>query len=580
MTYTPLSPSQKEKYEKAKAAGKVAKATAGPKLTEEVKNTILPGVSAAAMAGLQKVEEEKEQAQEEAAATAEIPQKPAGTTAEETPATEEEPVKPATEIPHIDTEKLQERLSRSFQEILSGFNRTKAVDAFEALGRAAGAEVPQEPEAQEENMEEYHVQDLEPEAVNEGIISADSGVAGVSRTEMDELEMMEKPKVEKPEDKEIISVQEVDLDALFAETSSSLAKEAGEDAAEKAEEEPAVEKVTAEEIIGEPEEVVAEETVDTAGDVLEERVEGAVETVTEEEPAETLTDAADEAMAAFEASLSGLSLDFAEETSSDAPETETSAESTEEPETEEDITGSEAAPVIEMEYPEETEETEPEIEDLDATRVIPDVTKQDAWHATPGDTQEFNLEEELKAALSGMDGLREQEEAERSASLDPEPETASEEEIAFEEKTESMTEENTTEESVVEEGSETEAEEPEGDHIDKMLEEAEIQPDISEMTLERETPEEKRQRILNNTRPERLTAEQKQLFSYFAKVPGMDDQILDAIHGAYEYASEKTSHRGNIAIMGSHGTGKTRLSEGLVKAICKELGLKAVRYRL
>lgn len=576
MTYTPLSPSQKEKYER-----KVTKATAGPKLTEEVKNTILPGVSAAAMASLQKVEEEKEQkeqAQEEAAATAEISQESAGTTVEETPATEEEPVKPETEIPHIDTEKLQERLSRSFQEILSGFNRTKAVDAFEALGRAAGAEVPQEPEAQEENMEDYHVQDLEPEAVNEGIISADSGVAGVSRTEMDELEMMEKPKVEKPEDKEIISVQEVDLDALFAETSSSLAKEAGEDAAEKAEEEPAVEKVTAEEIIGEPEEVVAEETVDTAGDVLEERVEGAVETVTEEEPAETLTDAADEAMAAFEASLSGLSLDFAEETSSDAPETETSAESTEEPETEEDITGSEAAPVIEMEYPEETEETEPEIEDLDATRVIPDVTKQDAWHATPGDTQEFNLEEELKAALSGMDGLREQEEAERSASLDPEPETASEEEIAFEEKTEPMTEENTTEESVVEEGSETEAEEPEGDHIDKMLEEAEIQPDISEMTLERETPEEKRQRILNNTRPERLTAEQKQLFSYFAKVPGMDDQILDAIHGAYEYASEKTSHRGNIAIMGSHGTGKTRLSEGLVKATCKELGLKAVKY--
>lgn len=578
MTYTPLSPSQKEKYEKAKAEGKVAKATAGPKLTEEVKNTILPGVSAAAMAGLQKVEEEKEQAQEEAAATAEIPQEPARTTAEETPATEEEPVKPATEIPHIDTEKLQERLSRSFQEILSGFNRTKAVDAFEALGRAAGAEVPQEPEAQEENMEDYHVQDLEPEAVNEGIISADSGVAGVSRTEMDELEMMEKPKVEKPEDKEIISVQEVDLDALFAETSSSLAKEAGEDAAEKAEEEPAVEKVTAEEIIGEPEEVVAEETVDTAGDVLEERVEGAVETVTEEEPAETLTDAADEAMAAFEASLSGLSLDFAEETSSDAPETETSAESTEEPETEEDITGSEAAPVIEMEYPEETEETEPEIEDLDATRVIPDVTKQDAWHATPGDTQEFNLEEELKAALSGMDEFREQEEAERSASLDPEPETASEEEIAFEEKTEPITEENTTEESVVTEASEAGAEKPEGDHIDKMLEEAEMQPDISEMTLERETPEEKRQRILNNTRPERLTAEQKQLFSYFAKVPGMDEQILDAIHGAYEHASEKTSHRGNIAIMGSHGTGKTRLSEGLVKAICKELGLKAVKY--
>ena len=65
------------------------------------------------------------------------------------------------------------------------------------------------------------------------------------------------------------------------------------------------------------------------------------------------------------------------------------------------------------------------------------------------------------------------------------------------------------------------------------------------------------------------TAEQKQLFSYFAKVPGMDDQILDAIHGAYEYASEKTSHRGNIAIMGSHGTGKTRLAKEVAKEFAK-----------
>mgnify|MGYP000102108948 CR=1 FL=1 len=45
---------------------------------------------------------------------------------------------------------------------------------------------------------------------------------------MDELEMIEKPKVEKPEDKEIVSVQEVDLDALFAETSSSWQKKRAE----------------------------------------------------------------------------------------------------------------------------------------------------------------------------------------------------------------------------------------------------------------------------------------------------------------------------------------------------------------
>ena len=30
------------------------------------------------------------------------------------------------------------------------------------------------------------------------------------------------------------------------------------------------------------------------------------------------------------------------------------------------------------------------------------MTKQDAWHATPGDTQEFNLEEELKSCSEAV----------------------------------------------------------------------------------------------------------------------------------------------------------------------------------
>lgn len=117
---------------------------------------------------------------------------------------------------------------------------------------------------------------------------------------MDELEMIEKPKVEKPEDKEIVSVQEVDLDALFAETSSSLAKEAGgEVPAEESAEEPTVEEVTTEEIIGEPEDVVAEETVDASGAVLEEETVAEPEDVIIEEPEveETeseLTDTAEE----------------------------------------------------------------------------------------------------------------------------------------------------------------------------------------------------------------------------------------------------------------------------------------------
>lgn len=98
-----------------------------------------------------------------------------------------------------------------------------------------------------------------------------------------------------------------------------------------------------------------------------------------------------------------------------------------------------------------------------------------------------------------------------------------------------------------------------------------------EEVLREETPEERRMRILNDTQPEKLNDEQKMLFTYFSKVPGMDQQILDAMHGVYHYAGDRTSRRGNIAIMGGYGTGKTRLSEGLVRAICVDLKIPATK---
>ena len=98
-----------------------------------------------------------------------------------------------------------------------------------------------------------------------------------------------------------------------------------------------------------------------------------------------------------------------------------------------------------------------------------------------------------------------------------------------------------------------------------------------EEVLREETPEERRMRILNDTQPEKLNDEQKALFTYFAKVPGMDQQILDAMHRVYHYAGDRTSRHGNIAIMGGYGTGKTRLSEGLVRAICVDLKIPATK---
>ena len=58
----------------------------------------------------------------------------------------------------------------------------------------------------------------------------------------------------------------------------------------------------------------------------------------------------------------------------------------------------------------------------------------------------------------------------------------------------------------------------------------------------------------------------------------MDTQILEALNQAYNGAVSKTSRHGNIAIMGRKGTGKTRLSEGLIKALCKEFEMSAAKF--
>lgn len=120
-----------------------------------------------------------------------------------------------------------------------------------------------------------------------------------------------------------------------------------------------------------------------------------------------------------------------------------------------------------------------------------------------------------------------------------------------------------------------------GEKTEEEPEAKEVADELSELETiiaNQEPVAEKNKRILDATRPEKFTEEQKRLFTYFSKVPGMDEQILDAIFGVYAHANEKTSRRGNVAIMGSQGTGKSKLSESLVKAICKELGLEAVKY--
>lgn len=71
--------------------------------------------------------------------------------------------------------------------------------------------------------------------------------------------------------------------------------------------------------------------------------------------------------------------------------------------------------------------------------------------------------------------------------------------------------------------------------------------------------------------------EHRRLFTYFAPVPGMTQQINEALDTAQESACAKTSQAGNIIVTGREGSGKTRLSEGLIKALCKERQMEGAK---
>ena len=76
-------------------------------------------------------------------------------------------------------------------------------------------------------------------------------------------------------------------------------------------------------------------------------------------------------------------------------------------------------------------------------------------------------------------------------------------------------------------------------------------------------------------REKELTDDEKQLFTYFVKIPGMKEQLVDTLCDVQMAAADKTSKTGNIIVMGGKECGKTRLISGLVPAICKELNLEA-----
>ena len=127
--------------------------------------------------------------------------------------------------------------------------------------------------------------------------------------------------------------------------------------------------------------------------------------------------------------------------------------------------------------------------------------------------------------------------------------------------------------------------EPEDDEEDDFI--SSLTEDMEEDDEEEELSEEEQlEHFIEDMQPEidpntiisrkrQLTDEEKQLFTYFVAVPGMKEQLVDVLCDVQKGAADKTSQTGNVIVMGSRETGKTRLISSLIPAICRELNIEA-----
>ncbi len=197
--------------------------------------------------------------------------------------------------------------------------------------------------------------------------------------------------------------------------------------------------------------------------------------------------------------------------------------------------------------------------------------------------EEFLSEEDLQAAedefMNGPAGHKEKEE--------PSDDSMSEDEFIAKLLRESIGEEEDEDmppaaDDVVEtEDAEEEQEDSEDENFDfDEDEEEESSESLSEeeeleQFIDSIQPKDKRNPSDIVPREKSLTDDEKKLFTYFVKVPGMREQLISALCDVQMAAADKTSKTGNVIVMGGKETGKTRLIASLIPAICKELNLPA-----
>lgn len=437
---------------------------------------------------------------------------------------------PAAEKP----EHLQDKVAQNLRDVLQG----STADEAEEIAVAIDPAVKTSPEEKG-----YVVKNLEPEDL--------SKTAGFKPFHIGEGMTMqvkaEAPKSKMFDSKDFVpgSLQtsskefELDLEALLAETANELAQAVAEETGNQ------------EETTEESAEEVAEESVE---EVIEEAVEEPVEEVIEE---------AVEESRAPEIAAEAVSLCAA--LAAKADEFDALA------------AGMTQEVVIkrDLEEPEVAEVQEEPVE------VIPESEEEIL-------EQEETPEEIIEEAIETMEALSDAGESpvEIVEELAEELETAGQEEPETIETVETEVEEGATKEFPVEKVKEALGEIDLSKALEEELEDT-ISPKQDDSHIKRVTgsvaANQERKSAAFGTAVEGLMRhhlteeEHRRLFTYFFPIPGMSQQINEVLDTAQESACSKTSQEGNIIVTGREGSGKTRLSEGLIKALCKERQMEGAK---
>lgn len=437
---------------------------------------------------------------------------------------------PAAEKP----EHLQDKVAQNLRDVLQG----STADEAEEIAVAIDPAVKTSPEEKG-----YVVKDLEPEDL--------SKTAGFKPFHIGEGMTMQ-VKAEAPQSKMFDSKDfvpgslqtsskefELDLEALLAETANELAQAVAEETGNQ------------EETTEESAEEVVEESVE---EVIEEAVEEPVEEVIEEAVEESRAPEIAAAAVSLSAALAAKADEF------DA----LAAGMTQEVVIKRDL-----------EEPEVAEVQEEPVE------VIPESEEEIL-------EQEETPEESIEEAIETMEALSDAGEspAEIVEELAEELETAGQEEPETIETVEPEVEEGATKEFPVEKVKEALGEIDLSKALEEELEDT-ISPKQDDSHIKRVTgsvaANQERKSAAFGTAVEGLMRhhlteeEHRRLFTYFFPIPGMSQQINEVLDTAQESACSKTSQEGNIIVTGREGSGKTRLSEGLIKALCKERQMEGAK---